>query len=116
MENQLKKNQLNFFEVIAMSVAIMAPTFAMASNTPWLASESGYSLGLVFIITMLVVGLVSISFIKFNKKFSTAGSVYSFTTAALGKKVGVVSGWAMFLTYTMSRCLPQVAPLHAARL
>jgi amino acid transporter len=102
MEKQkLRSNQLNFFEVIALSVAIMAPTFAMASNTPWLSSEVGFSLSLVFIITMVIVALVSISFIKFNQKFSTAGSVYSFTTTALGKNVGVVSGWAMFLTYAM---------------
>ncbi len=100
-KSKLKQNQLNFFEVIAMSVAIMAPTFAMASNTPMLAGVSGYSLGLAFIITMLVVGLVSISFIKFNQKVSAAGSVYSFTNASLGSKAGTAAGWAMSLTYTM---------------
>lgn len=100
-KNNLKSNQLNFFEVIAMSVAIMAPSFAMASNTSFVAKIASYSVALVFLLTMIVVAIVSIVFIKFNKHVSSAGSVYSFTSTALGKKAGIVSGWAMFLTYFM---------------
>lgn len=100
MDN-LKKNHLGYIETIAMSVAIMAPTAAMALNVSLMASVASYSISLVFIIATIVIGMASISFIKFNEHFSTAGSVYTFTSKSLGKKVGFISGWLLFLTYLM---------------
>lgn len=99
--NSLKKNHLNILETAAMSVAIMAPTAAMALNVALMAHISGYSISLVFIFATVVIGLVAVSFITFNRHFSTAGSVYTFTTKSLGKKVGFVSGWLLLLTYLM---------------
>jgi len=100
-DTRLKKNHLSYIETIAMSVAIMAPTAAMALNVSLMASVSGYSISLVFLIAMVVIGFVALSFIKFNQYFSTAGSVYTFTTKSLGKKIGFLSGWLLFLTYLM---------------
>lgn len=99
--NTLQKNHLNIIETAAMSVAIMAPTAAMALNVALMASTAGYSISLVFVFAIVVIGLVSVSFITFNRYFSTSGSVYTFTTASLGKKVGFISGWLLLLTYTM---------------
>ena len=100
-DTKLKKNHLSYIETIAMSVAIMAPTAAMALNVSLMASVSGYSISLVFLIAIIVIGFVALSFIKFNQYFSTAGSVYTFTTKSLGKKLGFLSGWLLFLTYLM---------------
>ncbi|KZL89019.1 APC family permease [Clostridium magnum] len=99
--NKLQKDHLTYLETIALSVAIMAPTAAMALNVSLMASVSSYSISLVFIIATVVIGCVSVAFIKFNQHFSTAGSVYTFTEKSLGKKVGFISGWLLFLTYMM---------------
>ncbi|WP_406542193.1 hypothetical protein [Clostridium ljungdahlii] len=48
-KNELKKNQLNYLEVIALSVAIIAPTFAMSMNVTLMAGIAAYSTGLVFL-------------------------------------------------------------------
>lgn len=102
MEKQkLQKNHLNYIEVMALSVAIMAPTAAMALNISLMAGVSSYSVSLVQVIAVIAVGCVAVSFIQFNKHFSSAGSVYYFTTKSLGEKTGFISGWLLLLTYFM---------------
>lgn len=97
--NKLKKDQLNYLEVIAMSVAIIAPTFAMSMNVSLLASVASYSVSLVFLISIIFIGFVAVSFVKFNQHFSTAGSVYTFIQKSLGKTTASISGWGLFLAY-----------------
>lgn len=102
MENpKLKKNYLSVVEIVALSVAIMAPTASMSLNVSLVAGIASYSVAFVFFLAMIVVGFVSLAIIKFNQYFSTAGSVYTFTEMALGKKMGFISGWALLLTYFM---------------
>lgn len=100
-KNELKKNQLNYLEVIALSVAIIAPTFAMSMNVSLMASVASYSTSLVFFISTLVIGCVALAFVKFNQYISTAGSVYTFVQKSLGEKAGTASGWILFLAYFM---------------
>lgn len=100
-KNELKKNQLNYLEVIALSVAIIAPTFAMSMNVSLMASIASYSTSLVFFVTTLIMGCVALAFVKFNQYISTAGSVYTFVQKSLGKKAGTASGWILFLAYFM---------------
>ncbi|WP_100487256.1 APC family permease [Sporolactobacillus pectinivorans] len=95
----LKKNQLNFLEVIALSIAILAPTFASSMNFGLIASSASYSVSLVFIISVIALLLVSVAFVKFGKEFVSAGSAYTYVEAGLGNKFGAISGWALLLTY-----------------
>lgn len=99
--SQLKKNQLSYVEAMAISVAIMAPTAAMALNTSLTASIAGVSVPLIFLVAMITIGLVAVTFIQFNRQFSHSGSVYYFTGISLGPKMGFLSGWALLLTYVM---------------
>ncbi len=100
MENRkLKKDNLNMFETIALSVAIIAPTAAMALNISLMSETAGYSSPLIFLVATIIVGLVSYTVIKFNHYISSAGSLYSFTKVALGDKMGFTSGWALLLAY-----------------
>lgn len=95
----LKKDNLSIIETIALSVAIIAPTAAMALNVSLMAETCSFSAPLVFLISTIVVGLVSYSIIKFNQYISAAGSLYTFTKKALGNKMGFVSGWTLLLAY-----------------
>jgi amino acid transporter len=90
---------LSYVEAMAISVAIMAPTAAMALNGSLVASIVGSSVPLTFLVAMIIIGLVSFAFIQFNRHFATSGSVYVFTGASLGPKVGYLSGWTLLLTY-----------------
>lgn len=98
-KTSLKKNQLGFLEVVALSVAIIAPTFASSMNFGMIVSDAGYSIELVLIISIIALIFVAFAFVGFGKEFASAGSAYTYIEAGLGKKVGTISGWALLLTY-----------------
>lgn len=97
----LKKDNLSVVETIALSVAIIAPTAAMALNISLMAESCSFSAPLVFLISTIVVGLVSYSIIKFNHYISASGSLYAFVKKSLGDKMGFITGWALLLAYIM---------------
>lgn len=99
VSQDLHKSGLSYVEAMAISVAIMAPTAAMALNGSLAASIAGTAVPLTFLLAMVTIGLVSFAFIQFNRHFSSSGSVYAFTGASLGPKVGFLSGWVLLLTY-----------------
>ncbi|HEY8803958.1 MAG TPA: APC family permease [Clostridium sp.] len=100
-ETNLKKDNLNVIETVALSVAIIAPTAAMSLNISLMAKTASFSSPLIFLISMIVVGFVSYSIIKFNQYLSNSGSLYAFTKEALGEKTGFTAGWALLLAYVM---------------
>jgi amino acid transporter len=99
--NKFKKDSLSIFETIALSVAIMGPSASIAMIVGMMASFTGYSAPLVFLISMLVVGITAISIAKLNQYFPSSGSVYSFVEKSLGKRAGFISGWLIVFAYLM---------------
>lgn len=93
------KRELGIWEAAALSVAIMAPTAAMALNGSFAASIAGTAVPLAFLGALITIGLVSYSFIEFSRHYAHAGSVYAFNGSGLGPKFGFLSGWALLLTY-----------------
>lgn len=95
----LKKDQLGFFEVLALSVAIIAPTFASSMNMGMMVASAGSSIGFVFIISVLMLLCVAMSFVKFGQKVASAGSAYAYVKMGLGDNVSTISGWGLLLAY-----------------
>src|SRR5436853_7114786 len=88
------RRELHFWEAIALSIAIMAPTAAMALNGTAPAGLIGRAVPLAFIFATIGVLLVSYAFIRLSRYFSHAGSVYAFSGVTLGPRAGVFGGWA----------------------
>jgi amino acid transporter len=93
------RRELRFWEAIALSIGIMAPTAAMALNGTVPAQLVGQGVPLAFIFATVGVVFVSYAFIRLSQKFSHAGSVYAFSGATLGPRAGFFAGWALFGTY-----------------
>jgi amino acid transporter len=93
------RRELRFWEAIARSIAIMAPTAAMALNGTVPAQLIGRAVPLAFIFATVGVVFVSYAFIRLSAHFSHAGSVYAFSGATLGPHAGFFSGWALLGTY-----------------
>jgi amino acid transporter len=93
------RRELRFWEAIALSIGIMAPTAAMALNGTVPASLVGQAVPLVFLLATIAVGFVAYAFIRMARHFSHAGSVYAFTGATLGPQAGFFAGWALLGTY-----------------
>lgn len=90
---------LGVWETAALSIAIMAPTAAMALNGSLAASLAGTAVPLAFLGALITISLVSYSFIEFSRQYAHAGSVYVFNGRALGPQFGFLSGWALLFTY-----------------
>jgi amino acid transporter len=93
------RRELRFWEAIALSIGIMAPTAAMALNGVIPAGLVGRAVPLVFLIATIGVLFVAYAFVRLSRYFAHAGSVYAFTGVTLGPRAGFFSGWALLGTY-----------------
>ena len=93
------RRELGLWETMALSVAIMAPTAAMALNGSLAASIAGTAVPLAFLGALVTIALVSYSFIEFSRQYAHAGSVYAFNGMALGPRFGFLSGWTLMFVY-----------------
>jgi amino acid transporter len=98
------RRELRFWEAIALSIAIMAPTAAMALNGTAPAGLVGRAVPLAFIFATLGVVFVSYAFIRLSRYYSHAGSVFAFSGVTLGPRAGFFSGWAILGTYVAFTC------------
>jgi amino acid transporter len=93
------RRELRFWEAIAISVGIMAPTAAMALNGVVPASLVGRAVPLAFLFAAIAIALISYSFIRLTSFFNHAGSTYALAGATLGPRAGFFAGWALLATY-----------------
>jgi amino acid transporter len=94
------RRELNIWEAIGLSVALMAPSMAANINPQGTAQTVGRAVPLAFALATVGVLLVAWTFVRLCQKFHHAGSVYGFVGATLGARPGVVSGWSLLGTYT----------------
>src|SRR4051812_27216674 len=94
------RRELRFWEAIAISVGIMAPTAAMALNGVAPAGLVGRAVPLAFLFAAIAIALISYSFVRLTRFFNHAGSAYALVGATLGPRAGFFAGWALFATYT----------------
>jgi amino acid transporter len=93
------RRELHFWEAIALSIAIMAPTAAMALNGVGIAGLIGRAVPLAFLFALIGVLFVSYAFSMLTREVSHAGSVYALTGFTLGARAGFLAGWALLGTY-----------------
>ena len=93
------RRELHFWEAIALSIAIMAPTAAMALNGVGIAGLIGRAVPLAFLFALIGVLFVSYAFAMLTREVSHAGSVYALTGFTLGARAGFLAGWALLGTY-----------------
>src|ERR1700760_2159456 len=93
------RRELRFWEAIAISVGIMAPTAAMALNGVAPAGLVGRAVPLAFLFAAIAIGLISYSFVRLTRFFNHAGSTYALAGATLGARAGFFAGWALLATY-----------------
>ncbi len=98
------RRELRFWEAIALSIGIMAPTAAMALNGVAPATLIGRAVPLAFIFATIGVLFVSYGFIRLSRYFSHAGSAFAFSGVTLGPQAGFFAGWALLGTYIAFCC------------
>ena len=104
----LVKN-LNIWEAIGISVALMAPSMAANINPQGTATTVGRAVPVAFLLATIGVLLVAYGFVRLCQNFNHAGSVYGFVGATLGARSGVVAGWGLMGTYIFYTCVTTMA-------
>ncbi|MHA3700611.1 APC family permease [Jatrophihabitans sp. YIM 134969] len=95
----LRRN-LSVWQAVGLSVALMAPSMAANINPQPTIAQVGRGVPLAFLLAAIGVLLVGWGFVRMCQYFQHAGSVYAFVGLTLGPRTGVVSGLALFATYT----------------
>jgi len=104
----LVKN-LNIWEAIGISVALMAPSMAANINPQGTATTVGRAVPVAFALATIGVLLVAYGFVRLTQNFHHAGSVYGFVGATTGPRSGVVAGWGLIGTYIFYGCVTSMA-------
>src|SRR5436305_10507522 len=86
------RRELRFWEAIALSIGIMAPTAAMALNGVAPVGLIGRAVPLAFIFATVGILFVAYAFIRLSRYFAHSGSVYAFSGMTLGPQAGFFSG------------------------
>jgi amino acid transporter len=71
-----------------LSIAIMAPTAAMALNGVGVSALIGQAVPLAFIFATAGVMFVSYAFWRLSQRYGHSGSVYAFSGVTLGPRLG----------------------------
>ena len=95
----LQKRVLGFPEVLAQSVANMAPSAAMALLPLFVFLDAGNGAWLSFGISIVILLIVAYCAAQFATRINSAGSFYVWVTRALGPGSGSAAGWGLVLGY-----------------
>lgn len=93
------KRDLGPLEAVGLSLSVIAPTMGMALNVTLAVDAAGIGAPLGFAVGTLVVALVSLSFIFFASRVTSAGSACAYIGRTFGPRAGFVAGWCMLLLY-----------------
>lgn len=95
----LRRN-LSVWQAVGLSIALMAPSMAANLNPQGTSGLVGRAVPAAFFLAAVGVLLVSYGIVRLCQYFQHSGSVYAFVGLTLGPRTGVVSGLALFATYT----------------
>ena len=95
----LKFRCLSPLEVLAQSVANIAPSACMAAFIPLVYASAGNGTWLAFVVATVGLGLVGLNVNQFARVSASPGSLYAYNSMALGPMLGVLSGWGLLAAY-----------------
>ncbi len=90
---ELRRNALSTRHVVVMGMAGTGPASVIALNLAFMGTFSGKALVLSFVLVMIVVLLLTNTFVEFSRRIPSAGSMFTWNTAAFGPNFGFVYGW-----------------------
>ena len=103
--DHLQEYSIGFAQVLFQSITHMAPAAAVAFSLLVGFSFAGPVLPLSVIFALVVALLIANSVGQLAKQMPSAGGLYTYTSRALGPKIGFLVGWVFLLAE------PLVAPL-----
>ncbi len=95
----LRSNCLPFPDVLAQSVANIAPTVTPTVNAALVFASAGNGTWLTYLIATVGLMFVGMNINQFARRSAAPGSLYMYIAKGLGPMAGVITGWALMLAY-----------------
>ena len=103
----LRRN-LKLWQVIGLSIGLMAPSMAISINPQGAIGTVGRAIPLSFLISLVGALLVAYGFSRLSQHFHHSGSVLGLVGATLGPRAGAVAAWCLAGTYALFALLTAV--------
>ena len=100
--SKLRPGAVGLWGVLFLTVTGSAPISAMLFNTP-LAVGYGNGLGApaAFIFATVILTIFSVGYVAMSRKVTTTGGFYSYISHGLGRELGLGSGFAAVVAYSV---------------
>src|SRR5579863_2878019 len=98
----LRRDCLSFVEVVAQSVANIAPSATPALIIPAVFAITGNGLWLTYAFATVALLLVTYHINQFAKRSASPGALYTFVAQGMGPVWGVISGWSLVIAYLIT--------------
>lgn len=95
----LRSQCLSFPEILAQSVANVAPTATPTVNLALVFASAGNGTWLTYVIATIGLMFVGMNINQFARRTASPGSLYAYIAKGLGSTMGVLSGWGLVLAY-----------------
>jgi amino acid transporter len=95
----LHRRQLGFPEVLAQSVAAVAPSAAAVTIPGIVIALAGGAAIWAFVAAAVIVILVGYCVTQFARRMASASGLYSYTAKALGVPAAFTTGWSLMIGY-----------------
>jgi amino acid transporter len=86
-------------EVLAQSVAAIAPSAVMATGPALIVLSAGNGSWLSYLLALVTVVLIGLCVAQFGTKIASAGSLYDYVGQSLGRGSAFAAGWALVIGY-----------------
>src|SRR2546426_5654175 len=99
---KLRRHAIGLAGVLFLTVTGSAPISAMLFNTP-IAVGFGTGIGTpaAFLVATIVLTIFSVGYVAMARKKTTAGGFYSFISHGLGRELGMATGLASVVAYSV---------------
>jgi amino acid transporter len=95
----LHRRRLGFPEVLAQSVAAVAPSAAAVTIPGIVIGLAGGAAVWAFLVAAVIVILVGYCVTQFARRMASASGLYSYTAKALGVPAAFTTGWSLMIGY-----------------
>lgn len=95
----LARRSVGFFDILAQSLAAVAPTGVAVTFPVIVISQTGGPTLLAALVAIAATLLVAVSINQFARRIAATGSLYTYATKALGPGAGFLTGVALQLGY-----------------
>jgi amino acid transporter len=96
----LAHESMSQLEVMAQSVAGIAPSAVMATGPALIVLYAGQGAWISYVAATVVVVLVGLCVAQFARRFASSGSLYSYVARGLGPTGAFAAGWGLVIGYT----------------